>query len=103
MQSRDLYYHHCNAMSDLNVNLCIPFPTPREAEVAYQVLRVDEEPSRSSISKNITLDNNLLKVLITGTEARKVRVALTAFFDSLILVTETMRQFGPPAPTYNYY
>lgn len=41
--------------------------------------------------------------LISGTEARKVRVALTSFFDSLILVTETIQQFGPPVPTYNYY
>ncbi|XP_076237172.1 EKC/KEOPS complex subunit LAGE3-like [Calliopsis andreniformis] len=90
-------------MSDLNVNLCIPFPSAREAEIAYQVLRVDKEPSRSSVSKSITLDNNLLQVLFSGSEARKVRVALTSFFDSLILVTETMQQFGPPVPTYNYY
>ncbi|KOX72991.1 hypothetical protein WN51_01359, partial [Melipona quadrifasciata] len=42
-------------------------------------------------------------ISISGTEARKVRVALTSFFDSLILVTETMQLFGPPVPTYNYY
>lgn len=41
--------------------------------------------------------------LICGTEARKVRVALTSFFDSLILVTETMQQFGPSEPSFNYY
>ncbi|XP_076618424.1 phosphatidylinositol glycan anchor biosynthesis class P [Colletes latitarsis] len=90
-------------MNALNVNLSIPFPSAREAEIAYQVLRVDKEPSRSSVSKNLTLDNNILQVSISGTEARKVRVALTSFFDSVILVTETIQQFGPPAPTYNYY
>ncbi|XP_043517564.1 EKC/KEOPS complex subunit LAGE3 [Frieseomelitta varia] len=90
-------------MSTFSVNLSIPFPSGREAEIAYQVLRVDKEPSRGSIAKSLTLDNNLLQISISGTEARKVRVALTSFFDSLILVTETMQLFGPPVPTYNYY
>lgn len=43
-------------------NLLIPFPSSREAEIAYQVLRVDAEPSRSSISKSLKLDNNLLQM-----------------------------------------
>ncbi|XP_053970983.1 uncharacterized protein LOC128888664 [Hylaeus anthracinus] len=90
-------------MSTLSVNLSIPFPSAREAEIIYQVLRVDKEPSRSGVSKDLTLNNNILQVLFSGAEARKVRVALTSFFDSLILVTETIQQFGPPAPTYNYY
>nr|XP_033325127.1 EKC/KEOPS complex subunit LAGE3 [Megalopta genalis] len=90
-------------MNSLNVNLSIPFPSPREAEIVYQVLRVDKEPSRGSVSKELTLNDNLLKLVISGTEARKVRVALTSFFDSLILVTETIQQFGPPAPTFDYY
>ncbi|XP_071876050.1 EKC/KEOPS complex subunit Lage3-like [Bombus fervidus] len=90
-------------MNTFSVNLSIPFPSKREAEIAYQVLIVDKEPSRGSITKKLTLDNNLLQILICGTEARKVRVALTSFFDSLILVTETMQLLGPPVPTYNYY
>ncbi|XP_012134646.2 EKC/KEOPS complex subunit LAGE3 isoform X1 [Megachile rotundata] len=87
----------------VNRNLSIPFPSEREAEIAYQVLRVDQEPSRGGCTKNLVLKENILEVLISGTEARKVRVALTAFFDSIILVTETMQQFGPPEPNYNYY
>ncbi|XP_078050830.1 EKC/KEOPS complex subunit LAGE3-like [Augochlora pura] len=90
-------------MTPLNVNLSIPFPSPREAEIVYQVLKVDKEPSRGSVSKELTLNNNILKLVISGTEARKVRVALTSFFDSLILVTETIQKFGPPAPTFDYY
>lgn len=90
-------------MTNLSVNLSIPFPSEREAEIAYQVLRVDQEPPRGGSTKNLVLKKNFLQVSITGTEARKVRVALTAFFDSLILVTETMQQFGPPEPSYDYY
>ncbi|XP_016913045.2 EKC/KEOPS complex subunit Lage3 [Apis cerana] len=89
-------------MSTFKVNLLIPFPSSREAEIAYQVLRVDAEPSKS-ISKSLKLDNNLLKIEISGTEARKIRVAVTSFFDSIILVTKTMQLFGPPVPNYDYY
>lgn len=32
----------------------------------------------------------------TGALAKNVRVALTAFYDSLILCCETMHEFGPP-------
>ncbi|XP_020296467.1 EKC/KEOPS complex subunit LAGE3 [Pseudomyrmex gracilis] len=90
-------------MSDLKVNLSIPFPSSREAEVAYQVLRVDKEPSRSGVNKKLTLNKNLLEFSFSGKEARKVRVGLTSFFDSLLLVTETMEKFGPPEPTYGHY
>ncbi|XP_014477210.1 PREDICTED: EKC/KEOPS complex subunit LAGE3 [Dinoponera quadriceps] len=89
-------------MNDLKVNLSVPFPSAREAEVAYEVLRVDEEPSRSAVTKKLTLNNNILEVSFSGKEARKVRVGLTSFFDSLLLVTETIQQFGPPEPIYNH-
>ncbi|XP_012280955.1 uncharacterized protein LOC105700013 isoform X2 [Orussus abietinus] len=90
-------------MGDLNVDVTIPFPTAREAEIAFEALKVDPEPKRSGVTKNLSLHGNLLKVSFSGTEARKVRVGLTGFFDSLILVTETMNEFGPPEPEYTHY
>ncbi|KAL6261025.1 hypothetical protein P5V15_008551 [Pogonomyrmex californicus] len=90
-------------MSNIKVDLFIPFPTVREADVIYQVLRVDKEPSRSGVTKKLTLNNNFLEVSFSGKEARKVRVALTSFFEHLLLVTETIEQFGPPVLTYDYY
>ncbi|XP_011144053.1 EKC/KEOPS complex subunit LAGE3 [Harpegnathos saltator] len=90
-------------MSDLKINLSVPFPTAREAEVAYKVLLVDKEPARGGVTKTLTLNDNILEILFIGKEARKVRVGLTSFFDNLLLVTETIQQFGPPEPTYNYY
>ncbi|KYN27793.1 L antigen family member 3 [Trachymyrmex cornetzi] len=87
----------------LHRELSVPFPSAREAEVVYQVLRVDEEPPRSEATKNLTLNNNILEVSFSGKEARKVRVALTSFFDNLLLVTETIEKFGPPEPTYSHY
>lgn len=46
----------------LHRELSVPFPSAREADVVYQVLRVDKEPSRSEVTKNITLNNNILEV-----------------------------------------
>ncbi|XP_046743715.1 uncharacterized protein LOC124409851 isoform X2 [Diprion similis] len=90
-------------MNDINVSVSVPFTTAREADVVYQVLRVDSEPKRSGVSKILRLDENRLNVSFTGTEARKVRVGLTSFFESLLLVVETLKEFGPPAPEYTHY
>nr|XP_046480712.1 uncharacterized protein LOC124218233 isoform X2 [Neodiprion pinetum] len=90
-------------MNDINVSVSVPFTTTREADVVYQVLRVDSEPKRSGVSKILSLDETRLNVNFTGTEARKVRVGLTSFFESLLLVLETLKEFGPPAPEYTHY
>lgn len=38
----------------------VPFETNRAAEIAYNVLRIDSEPKRSAVTKQITLkDSNL--------------------------------------------
>jgi len=43
-------------------DLSVPFPSSREAEIAYQVLRVDKEPLRSEVTKKLTLNDNLLEM-----------------------------------------
>ncbi|KAH0549323.1 uncharacterized protein LOC123261040 [Cotesia glomerata] len=90
-------------MNDFSIKLSIPFPTARDAEIAYQVLRVDSEPKRSCVSKTLTVDNQILNVNFTGKEIRKIRVGLTSFFDSLTLVTETLKEFDSRELEYSYY
>ncbi|XP_053683059.1 EKC/KEOPS complex subunit LAGE3 [Sabethes cyaneus] len=90
--------------SDITVNLRVPFPTNREAQIAYDVLRVDTEPKRSFIEKNIKLDGNQLLVEFRGQQAKNVRVGVNSFFESLLLCCETLQQFGPPVTeSYNHY
>ncbi|XP_035723705.1 EKC/KEOPS complex subunit Lage3-like isoform X2 [Vespa mandarinia] len=79
------------------------FATTREADVVYQVLRVDKEPPRSGVIKKIEQKDNQLQISFSSTEVRKLRVGITSFFDSLTLVTETIQQFGPPESMYDYY
>lgn len=90
-------------MNNLDVKISVPFPSSREADIAYQVLKVDSEPKRSGVKKILSVDNNILQANFIGTEAKKVRVGLTSFFDNLTLVSETIKQFGPPEPSYSYY
>lgn len=77
----------------LETNLEIPFPTARQAEIAYNSLRVDPEPKRSGLKKTFVLEEEKLKVNFSCAEARTLRVSVNTFFDLLILVTKTMDEF----------
>ena len=40
---------------------------------------------------------------LVGDIAKNVRVAVTNFFESIILCTETQNEFGPASEEYNHY
>jgi len=42
--------------------LCIPFPSQREAEIAFRSLSVDAEPSRSGITRKMSYHDTKLNV-----------------------------------------
>ena len=42
--------------------LHVPFPCEQHAEVAYNTLRVDQEPPRSEVNKSLLRDKNMLIV-----------------------------------------
>lgn len=44
------------------VEFSVPFESVRDAEVAFEALRVDPEPKRSGIEKNISVEGKILKV-----------------------------------------
>ncbi|XP_031625401.1 EKC/KEOPS complex subunit LAGE3 [Contarinia nasturtii] len=85
-----------------NVDLKIPFPTRRQAEIAYDVLRIDPEPKRSAVTKQLKLVSNDIIATFSAQQAKHVRVGVNAFLDAIILCTETLHQFGPPAVSYDY-
>ena len=84
------------SLEDFVMDISIPFSTPRHAEIAYNTLRVDQEPSRGGCKKILTLEENTLHVKLTSAEAKVLRVASNSFLDFLSLVCETMDRFGPP-------
>ena len=112
--------------SKLCRSLDIPFETERTAEIVYNSLRVDKEPKRCGTKRQMRLESNVVHVLVprdlrlakrwlqevkvlvliwffcrtwSATEARSLRVSLNSFMDLLLLVIQTVEQFGPPLPT----
>lgn len=49
-------------ISEKHRSIKIPFPSKRQAEIAYDVLRIDAEPKRSAVRKTLELEENILKV-----------------------------------------
>lgn len=71
----------------------IPFSCNRHAQIAYQSLKVDEEPRKGEITRNFTVDDCILLVDWKATEARLLRVSVNSLFDMLKLVVKTIEQF----------
>ncbi|XP_018570277.1 uncharacterized protein LOC108910214 [Anoplophora glabripennis] len=88
----------------LKINIEIPFQSNRIAEIAYDVLRVDKEPKRSGVTKNLSVKENILAVKFSTSLARQLRVAVNGFFEKLDLISETIEAFGPPVSnSYSHY
>ncbi|XP_072181611.1 EKC/KEOPS complex subunit LAGE3-like [Diadema setosum] len=85
-----------SAQERLKCELRIPMCSKREAEIAYNSLRVDKEPRAKEISKELRVEESTLIVNFSATQARLLRVAVGSFMDFLLLVTQTMEEFGPP-------
>lgn len=87
---------------DLRVE--VPFPSNREAQIAYQSLRVDLEPKNTHLQKNLSCNGCLLTAEFLAPGARVLRVAVNSFIERLILCIETMEKFGPPLSLeYSHY
>ncbi|XP_064614498.1 EKC/KEOPS complex subunit Lage3-like [Liolophura sinensis] len=82
--------------NDHIVDLRVPFPDVRQAEIACNTLSVDQEPRRGGATKTINTEGNILCLKICAAEAKVLRVSLNSFLDHLALVVETIDQFGPP-------
>lgn len=74
----------------------MPFPSEEEAHIAYNSLKVDAEPRRSSCNKSLSQTDNILQAEFSAAEAKHLRVSATGFFDLLVLVTQTIEQFSLP-------
>ncbi|XP_041366042.1 uncharacterized protein LOC121381028 [Gigantopelta aegis] len=85
-----------NVKNEMSIDIKIPFPSERCAEIAYRSLNVDQEPKRGGVKRTLVFAENMLHVHFEASEARKLRVSVNSFMDHVILVTNTMDQFGPP-------
>jgi len=83
-------------LNNMQLNLNIPFPSEKEALIAYDALRVEKEPARSKVSREMHHDGSVLRVKFHAETARNLRVSVNGFLEHLALVGETMLKFGPP-------
>jgi len=78
----------------MEMKVSVPFASQCHAEIAYNSLRVEIEPARSKVSRVLSVQGVHLVASFTACEVRNLRVSVNSFFEHLVLVTETIRQFG---------
>jgi len=89
---------------DLKIEVELPFPTTRVAEIVYDVLRVDQEPKRSGVTKIVERENTNIKIKYQASLARQLRVALNNLFEKVDLIVQTIQEVGPPGSlSYDHY
>ena len=76
------------------LSLKVPFESKESATIAWNSLRVDPEPKRSGVDKQLKVENQNLIVDFKCEEARTLRVSVNSFFDLLYLVVQTMDRFS---------
>lgn len=74
----------------------IPFASEEEAEIAYHVLRVEKEPKRSHVEKELSVEGKVLSAKFSADSTRHIRVAVNGFYDNVLLINETIEFTGPP-------
>lgn len=81
-------------MTMLEMTIQIPFENEKSAEIVWNSLKVDPEPPRSQMIKDMQIEGQVLVVKFRCQEARTMRVSVNSFFDLLTLVIQTMDQFA---------
>ena len=74
--------------------MCVPFSNEKQATIAYNSLRVEVEPSRSRVKRVLSVDGNQLVAVFTAEDARSLRVSINSYFEHVVLITDTIKQFG---------
>jgi len=77
----------------MEMTVRIPFENSKSADVVWNSLKVDPEPPRSQMTKQMRVEGTDLIVDFTCVEPKTMRVSVNSFFDLLNLVVQTMDRF----------
>lgn len=72
----------------------MPYANEAESLIAYNALRVDREPDRSSVTKAFELSKDVLRIHFESDELRGLRASINSFMDHLLLVNDTIDKFS---------
>lgn len=79
--------------SNLIMELSIPIPNVRHAEIVFNSLRIDKEPKRNRVTKDLELQENIIKIKWQSKDAKNLRASTSGFFDHLNLCLQTIENF----------
>ncbi|XP_030748999.1 uncharacterized protein LOC115877065 isoform X2 [Sitophilus oryzae] len=89
---------------ELEIEVEVPFSNKQSAQITFDVLRVDEEPKRGGVKRELTLQDKTIKAKFSGYEASHIRTALRKHMEKVELVAETITTIGHPKPErYSHY
>ncbi|CAL8079915.1 unnamed protein product [Orchesella dallaii] len=76
------------------LHMKIPFNCAREAEIAYNSLRVDSEPKRSQVLRSLSVDGTALVIDLIAPDARQIRLSMNSLLDHVLLVQKVISKFS---------
>ncbi|KAG4089132.1 transcription factor Pcc1 [Neocallimastix lanati (nom. inval.)] len=80
-------------MFNHQLNIKIPFPEEKYAEIASRTLNVDKELKEDIIRRTITTNKNILIINFESTNAKSLRTSAQNLMELLHLITKTINDF----------
>lgn len=78
----------------MEMTIKVPFQDENSANIVWNSLKVDPEPKRSQMVKEMKVEGSQLIVNFKCEEPKTMRVSVNSFFDLLTLVVQTIDQFS---------
>ena len=75
-----------------NSALEFPFATKEKGEIVFNSIRVDPPINTSRTTKDLRLEEKIIRAKITAIDARSLRSAVVGLIDSIALVVETVER-----------
>lgn len=75
-----------------NSALEFPFATKEKGEIVFNAIHVDPPINTSRTTKDLRLEEKIIRAKITAIDARSLRSAVVGLIDSIALVVETVER-----------
>ena len=75
-----------------NSALEFPFATKEKGEIVFNSIHVDPPINTSRTTKDLRLEEKIIRAKITAIDARSLRSAVVGLIDSIALVVETVER-----------
>ncbi|KAL1233038.1 L antigen family member 3 [Trichinella pseudospiralis] len=77
----------------MKIEMTIPFLNQHLAQIACNSLCADPEPPRSTVTRELSVSRNELRVVFCSENIKSLRVSFNNFMDLLMLCMEVIQRF----------